>query len=365
MTSTDLCTGCGACFAACPKQCITMRENKIGEIVPVIDEKECINCGVCTRVCPIGKKATFNYPSECFVAWSKDDKDIKLSASGGISAAFIRNVLSEQGIAYGCDYDSHCDLKHFKIEDENGIYRARGSKYSQSKAYGVFSEIKTSLKQNTQVLFVGTPCQVAGLKNFLKNDCSNLITVDLVCHGTPPNAYFKKHIENLGIKNPISRITFRGENDQTLTVFANDKIEYQNHYEEDSYFNAFYSNMISRNSCYMCEYAGAQRVSDITIGDFWGLKELKTIEPSSNRPSLVLINTPKGKVFFEKAKDNLFYEKRDVREGIDGNGRLIKPPGKNLKAKIFQRIYRIFDFELSVKIANRLNLIITKIFYKR
>ena len=203
-------------------------------------------------------------------------------------------------------------------------------------ASGCFGEIKSLLEQETPVVFIGTPCQVAGLLRFLKKDYASLVTVDLICHGAPPNAYLKQHLAELGLDAPYHKIRFRGEFDQMLTVWKENNIVYQRDRTKDEYFIAFYENMISYDSCFTCQYAGPKRISDITIGDFWGLGDLQQIDPRSDRPSIILVNTEKGQAFFAKANCNLIYEQRDVKEGIRGNGRLIQPPGKNYKAKLFR-----------------------------
>lgn len=355
---SDICTGCGACSCVCPQHCITMKENKISERIPFINYDDCINCGLCKKICPQNNLLTLNYPKKCYVAWSKDCDDLKRAASGGIASVIARYQLLTGNKFYGCDYDSNLDLRHFSVKDNNDIDKIRGSKYSQSNSYSVFSEIKDELRENT-VVFVGTPCQVAGLKSYLRNDYNNLITVDLVCHGTPPNTYFKEYIKELNLKKSITKITFRGEYDQKLTIWNKDSIIYQKSSAADLYFRAFYKNMISMNFCYICRYACSNRISDLTIADFWGLGKLQKINRKSERPSLVLLNTNKGIEFFNSFSDNLYCEERTVKEGIQGNGRLNFPPGKRFEARFFQKLYRIFSFSRAVSISSFIKKVYT------
>ena len=331
-----------------------MVENQFGEIVPVIDKSLCVNCNLCVKICPQNDKPDFVYPQKCFVAWSKKESDLLYSASGGVSPTFLRHVTAKDGIAYGCDYNDNADLIHFAIKDGKDLFRSQSSKYSQSSAFCVFEEIKGYLSAGRKVMFIGTPCQVAGLHRYLKIDYEYLITVDLICHGTPPNTYLKEHLNKIVGGRRFSKVRFRGEFDRMLSVWDNDEIIYQKEYFDDIYFNMFYRNIISRDSCYTCQYAQAKRVSDITIGDFWGLKGLSEIEKKSNRPSIVLVNTDKGRIFFEEVKDNLYCEERPIEEGVSGNGRLIMPPGKDLRAYIFRFLYVFFRFEKSVKILTAL-----------
>ncbi len=351
-----LCTSCGACTIVCPQKCITMKKNTLSQLVPKIDKKKCIDCGICEKNCPQLNFIERKYPSECYVAWSKNSDDYVTSASGGIGAVIARYQLKNSEKVYGCEYNDEAKLHHFCLADEKDIEKSKSSKYSQSDSYSCYEEIKNDLVKGHKVVFIGTPCQCAGLKNVVKNKSENLLTVDLVCHGTPPNEYLREHFLEEGIKFPVSKIRFRGEFDQMLTAWSGENIVYQSDRCDDLYFSAFYQNVISCNSCFDCQYACPDRISDITIGDFWGLGKLNKIERMSNRPSLVLINTQKGKDFFNEISGEIFYEQRDVQEGINGNGRLIKPPGKNSKAKIFQLLYKckIFGFNYTVRIVNYL-----------
>lgn len=345
------CTGCGACAVSCSRKAIVMEENRLGEVVPKIDKSLCTNCGLCMKICPQNNSPEWIYPKKCFVAWSKNEKDLIYSASGGVGVSFLRAVVKDGGVAYGCDYDEDMSLIHFQVKDVYDLVRSQSSKYSQSMAYDVFKEIEGLLLQNKKVIFIGTPCQVSGLKTYLKKEYFGLISVDLICHGTPPNRYLKEHLSAvIDANKSISKVRFRGEFDQRISVWSNDEIIYQKDRWNDNYFNLFYKNVISRNSCYLCQYAQAKRVSDITIGDFWGLNELLQIQRKSNRPSIILINTDKGQNFFESVKDNLIYEERPVEEGVRGNGRLNSPPGKNYYTHFFQMLYTVFRFETTSRI---------------
>lgn len=351
MISKSYCTGCGACMLSCPKKCIEMKTNKIGELVPFIDTNKCVGCKICENICPQNNVPNMVKPSLCYAAWSKNEEDWIYSASGGIGVVFSRWAKKHGGEVYGCDYDENGDLKHFCVRNERDLERIQSSKYSQSEAYLTFEEIKEKLDTEFFVLFVGTPCQVAGLRNFLKKEYLNLLTIDLVCHGTPPNIYLKNYLKKMGFRSPHEKIRFRGEYDQKLTLWNKGDIAYSKSYDEDLYFSSFYANMISRNSCYFCQYAQTKRCSDITIGDFWGLGKLTKIKKYSKRPSLILVNTERGKCFVQEVSEELFIEERSVEEGIKGNGRLNCPPNLSGKAKIFQKLYPYFGFCSSARIA--------------
>lgn len=349
--TNNKCTGCGTCSAVCPKSAIRMEEDLLAEKRPKVDVKLCVNCGRCQAVCPQNAPAALSYPIKCYALWSKQENDWTFSASGGAMPAFARVVCRQGGYVYGCDYSQSGELVFSGTNESDTIDRFRSSKYSRGDAYRVFPEIKDRLNDRQTVLFVGTPCQVAGLKRFLAKDYETLIAVDLVCHGTPPNHYLQKHLKRQGVKPPIQRIRFRGEYDQQLTAWKDNRIVYQKSKDADRYFRAFYANAISYDACYSCVYAQAKRASDITLGDFWGLGELSTIRPKSRRPSLMLINTEKGTQLLSLLKDEVIWEQRSVEEGVRGNGRLNSPPGKTLTAKLFRGLYPLCGFSVSVQLA--------------
>ena len=351
MISQSYCTGCGSCSVACPAHCITMVQNRLGQLIPKVNASQCLNCGICVKTCPQNNVLPEREPMDCYAAWSTNKEDYIYSASGGVAAGFARFQLEHNGAVYGCDYDEAANLHHFRLRDAVDINRMQSSKYSQSSAYVCFSEVKELLEKQTSVVFIGTPCQVAGLLCFLKKDYPSLTTIDLVCHGAPPNRYLKQHLFESKLNVPFQKIRFRGEFDQMLTVWKDNEIVYQKDRTTDSYFIAFYQNMISYDSCYFCQYAQSKRVSDITIGDFWGLGELKGIDRLSMRPSLILVNTEKGQRFFDNVRNNLIFERREVSEGINGNGRLNHPPGKSRDAKLFQFFYqsKVLGFHNSLK----------------
>lgn len=356
------CTSCGACVSICPHNAIDFFLSSNGQPLPKINGALCTECSLCNKVCPQNNPPKSLFPDKCFVAYSNNKKDLIYSASGGVASIFYRYALDNNMVAYGCDYSEDGDLNHKRLLNESDIWKAKSSKYSQSSTAGVFKEIKIYLDNGRSVLFVGTPCQIAGLLKFLTRSYEKLITIDLICHGTPPNSLLKKHICEQGVEFPISKIRFRGEFDQMLTIWKNDVVIYKQDKNKDLYFSAFYQNMISCDSCYDCQYAAPKRISDLTIGDFWGLGQLDKIEPQGDRPSIILVNTQKGWDFLRAAANQLIFEERSVEEGIAGNGRLNHPPGKSLHAKYFQMCYKLnFGFKKSIYIANHLVLYRAKI----
>lgn len=347
----DTCTGCAACMNACPKKCITMELNKIGELTPKINAETCIDCGLCRRICPQNNPINAVIPKKCYVAWNKNNELRNIAASGGFAVGVAEFAIKNGYTVYGCDYNSDMDLVFFPVKNIEDIKKIAGSKYSQANAGYLYNTIKQELTNGRKIILIGTPCQIAGLKAVMHGENNdNLITIDLICHGTPPNEYLKEYICSVVKDIKDCNVKFRGEYQQYLSIFKDSKLLYKKYHTFDSYYTAFYKNIISRNSCYTCKYAQNKRISDITIGDFWGLGELKKVKKPSQWSSIVLLNTQKGLSFFDKIKDGFIYEERAVDEGIKGNGRLNNPPGKSSDAEKFQELYEKYGFVEALRI---------------
>lgn len=345
------CTVCGACVNICPKQCISYKENIYGFLYPYIDSDLCISCGKCISVCHAINDITKNYPQNAYAVWSNDTEDRRTSTSGGAASVFYKQMLKIGGYCYGATYDNNLNVVIRGYRDER-IIEFKNSKYVHSDMMESYKEIESLLYNNERVIFIGLPCQVAALKTYIKNDYDNLITVDLICHGTPPNKYLAEHIEMINSKTnkKIDTIRFRNDNEFFFMAFLNNKKVYSKHKEIDTYLLSFFDALTYHEACYDCKYANPNRVSDITIGDFWGLgSEIPFNYPYSGAISLVLINTHKGHKFFQNTKSNIFYEQRTVEEAIKGNDQLNKPSTKHNLREEFLRCYDNNGFENAVE----------------
>lgn len=351
MNITDkYCTGCCACMNICSNNAIKMEHNDIGELTPFINYDLCTNCNLCSKMCPQNNLIKKNSSFDCYAVWSKESSIRKQAASGGFASGIANYFLNnKQYIVYYCDYDDDLELRYFEVRSLSDINKLAGSKYSQVNAEYTYTKIKNQLNNNINVIFISLPCQIAGLLAYLKKNYTNLITIDIVCHGTPPNKYLKEYVKYLCGTNIKCKVEFKKKYKQFFTLYKNNKLLYKKHHSKDIYFTAFYQNIISRNSCYTCQYATDKRVGDLTIGDFWGLGEIKTLKKPSKWVSLVLINTDKGMIFFETIKNAFIIEKRTVEEAVRGNGRLQKAPGKSQNAINFQKSYNIYGFIDSIK----------------
>lgn len=212
ITLEENCTGCFACANICPKDAISMPENYEGFYFPVIDSKVCIDCGLCDKICPAIEKPELKTLQKSFYAKAKDPHILKSSSSGGAFHMIATMVLNESGVVYGSSFNYNGLIRlECHSTDEVTLEELKKSKYVQSYVGDAYRRLKKDLERGVKVLFCGTPCQVAGLKSFLRKDYANLITVDFICHGVPSMSLLRKHLEYLGLKN-ISEICFRPKN---------------------------------------------------------------------------------------------------------------------------------------------------------
>lgn len=301
------CTGCFACSNICPKDAITLPENNEGFYNPVIDEDKCINCSLCDKTCPRVEEKQYHTMQKAYYGWVNDLEVRKNSSSGGIFNLLSSKILKEGGVVYGAsfNYDGILRLECHST-DEVSIQELQRSKYVQSHIGYAFRKIKENLIEGRKVLFCGTPCQVDGLKSFLRKEYTNLITVDFVCHGVPSMSLLNLHLEYLGVKN-VEEINFRPKN----TAWVDDlKITYdKGHLRNtpwvlDEYFYTFQTYKNIRPSCFECKHCNGKRAADVTLADFWGIHKYKPEEFDVKGISLVLANTSIGDELIQSCRES-------------------------------------------------------------
>ena len=195
MLDYENCTGCMACLNVCPKNAISCVENDKGFIVPSINNDLCINCGLCDKTCVLNKEIPEGSTIQDALALVTDNNDVlKNSTSGGAFTALSNVILKKQGIVVGAIMDESFTVYHVLTTETSIRDRMRGSKYVQSNVKDLYRKIKENLESNVYVLFIGTPCQVHALRQFLRKDYDTLYAVDILCHGVPNNKMFKEHI---------------------------------------------------------------------------------------------------------------------------------------------------------------------------
>lgn len=368
----EKCTGCSACFNVCPKQAITMQSDELGNIYPVIDKSKCINCGLCKKICPQLNDIPSIKPQKTYALYSKDVKKRMASTSGAAATIFGENIIANGGIVYGVSnlYFNN-EFKFIRIDNAKDLDKIKGSKYVHAHVGTAFKDAKKDLIAGKTVMFVGTPCQIAGLKGFLMKDYGNLITVDIICHGVPSQQLFFEQLKQYGIScSEIYEVSFRNNERYCLTIYDKNK---EKIFSKPSclipYFRNFLQGNIFRENCYSCKYAKSERISDITIGDFWGLDNNCKIKDDINKGiSLVLVNSPKGLKLFENIKSKCVFEERTLEEAVNGNKQLQHPMSKNRKYDIYVTNYKKLGFKKTMKkmlsFKDKLKILIKKILMK-
>ncbi len=309
----DICCGCSACEKVCPKQAIAMKRNEKGFELPVIDSGKCIRCGLCEKVCAFSKRLEEPVaPNTVKVYGLKKKKGREKSQSGGAFAAFAEFILSRNGVVYGvaCNGKRVFYKRIDKIRHLDGL---KGSKYVQAKAGNVFEETEKDLLEDKWVLFSGTACHLDGLKSYLKKrriNAQKLFLCDLVCHGVPSPLVYEDYYEYLenkfgGIRNFDFRKKLKGGWHGHIESFVDKK---KHLWITDNYTKIFYSHLELRESCYQCPYASMNRISDITIGDFWGIEKVDAVFHSSDGVSLVIVNSEKGQRLFESIESGVVWK---------------------------------------------------------
>ena len=348
------CTGCMACLQSCPVKCIRVREDDMGDSYPYIDRDTCIECKTCVKICPeiaINYKNLFKKSDQAYAVWSLNTDSRSASTSGGAAAEFYESALNQGYWICGVKYEEEYHVRHFLTKDQKDIPTFRQSKYVYSESMDLFGQIKQLLQKNEKVLFISLPCKVAGLYSFLGDKLTlNLLTVDIVCHGTPPYTQLREHIRKVVTLNR-GKLTFRKDNEYVFEVTDNNKTLYSKRGRQDNYLAAFLEGLNYRPSCYNCSYARPERIADITIGDFWGLgAEIPWNHPYTGSISAVLTNTEKGKKFWDECSDHFFSEERSVEEAVKGNAQLNYPTPVHPKRAEFEALYKQKGFDEAVQI---------------
>lgn len=338
------CFGCYACVNICPKKCIIMKKDDEGFFYPKIDKDVCINCGLCNKICPIINKTCGNieYSTQAIAAVNNNIEIVKRSSSGGIFSHIAEEIINNNGVVFGAAFSNDFySVSHIFVEDIEGLKKLRGSKYVQSNIGNSYIKAKEFLEAGRLVLFTGTPCQIGGLKAFLKKDYDNLYTQDLVCHGVPSPLVWKKYLEYQEKKfdAKIINVNFRckkhGWKNYCMALeFSNGKEIYRP-INDDWFMRGFVSNLYLRPSCYTCNFKGIKRQSDITLADFWGIERIYPKMFDDFGVSLVLLHSEKGKSLIQKNDKNIRFISIDYEEAIKYNSSAVKSSNPNNNRKIF------------------------------
>lgn len=331
MLPRERCSGCTACAAVCPKQCIEMVPDKDGFIYPHIQADACIHCGQCERTCPVLHRNTLTTLMPMAFASKNLNEDCRLqSSSGGVFSVLAEHVIAQGGIVFGAAMSEDKRVKHISVDNTNELAYLRGSKYVSSFLGDTFRQVLQQLQSERPVLFSGTPCQVEGLLSFLKQPYDNLTTVDFVCHGVPSakvwREYLKYQEQQSGSK--IHSVSFRnkdtGWKNFSMKIEFADGTIYSAPMRKDPYLHAFLDNLCLRPSCHDCAFKGASRNSDITLADFWGIQDIMAQEDDDRGTSLVFVHSEKGQSLLERLNTQIMMKETDVELAVNHNSAMVQ-----------------------------------------
>lgn len=357
------CCGCGACMNICPKSAIKMQADEYGFIYPVIQQDLCVQCGACMTVCGYQNKPKTEEPKKVYAAASKNSVLLRKSASGGAFAVIAEAVLKNEGIVYGAALPMENGIlepKHIRVDSLDKLILLQGSKYVQSEIGATYSQAKRDLIQGKVVLFSGTPCQIAGLKKYLKKEYNNLITIDIICHGVPSKRLFQDFIEFHGKKlgGKITEFYFRdktkGQGMITRSVYVGEGHGFKEKVlmgGRTAYIHFFSKSYTYRENCYSCPFASEERVGDLTVGDFWGFHEeypsydVKQGLSNGKGISCVLVNTDKGNNVLEQCEDQFVLMTSDFEKVAKHNDQLHSPSKYSPKREEILKLYKEKGYE--------------------
>lgn len=342
------CSGCMACIDKCPKQCITVTKGKLGHLFPLVTENQCVDCGLCLKTCPANNHSHFLQPLSVWATWRKDENKRIESSSGGLASVLSEVIIKTNGTVYGCAFAPLFTFKHIRCTSLEQLQLLKGSKYVQSDMRGVYTEIAQDLKVNKQVLFIGTPCQVAGVKHFFENKDENLYTIDLICHGVPSVNMLKESLPNTIWKHDFDKVVFRACTKYHFSAKSGISTVFDRPLHKDLFLKGFFTALYYRNSCYQCKYAQSKRIGDLTLGDFWGVDKEVVKTDLEKGISLCMVNTQKGQRLFDFINKYIEKVERPIKEAFAGNKQLNHPMPHSLRAKYFSILYPIIGFKWAV-----------------
>ena len=296
------CCGCWACMQRCPQQCISMEPDEQGFLYPKVDHSNCINCGVCEKVCPVLHPNKEQKPLKLLAGRNQDIEVVMQSSSGGLFSALATETLSNKGVVFSAIYNKNWQVEHARADSNHQLPSMRGSKYAQSNIGKAYKEAEIDLKHGKKVLFVGTPCQIAGLKHFLHKDYEQLLTIEVFCHGVPSPLVWGKWLEYISKGKGINDICQRDKRTGWTSYSVRYRLENKEicHYAwSDDYMRGFIYDYMRRPACYLCPSKGGRSGADIALGDLWGINKTNILNDEKGI-TLAVINSEKGLTAIKK-----------------------------------------------------------------
>lgn len=353
----EICTGCSACANACPNKCIEMKSDEEGFLHPVINVDFCVECGRCVGVCPATTPLTNeNFETSIYAAKNLNESVRLKSTSGGVFTKICEYILERDGVVFGAAFDKDFKVQHIYVEQLEEIEKLRTAKYAQSKIGSSYREVLSFLSQGRWVLFSGTPCQISGLLSFLGKSYNRLITVDLVCLGTPSPDVWEHYIRYRSVidangnvpENINLRCKDTGWARYSVRFDYLNGIVYSLPNDQDPYLRAFVQGLCMRPSCYKCELKGVERNSDFTLGDYWGVWSANPEMDDGKGVSIVLVHTEKAEHIWHEISSTLFIMELKKDACFAENPAALRPIRYNESRTDFMMRYKEEDFSFLV-----------------
>lgn len=353
-----LCCGCHGCAQVCPRGCITMTADEDGFFYPKVDKSRCIDCGLCQRVCPVltAQADAGDKLPRAFAAMNRDETVRGESSSGGVFTLLAQHTLAQGGVVFGAAWDRDFQsVRHICVDTEAGLGKLRGSKYLQSTIGDCYCQAEAALNQGRKVLFSGTPCQIEGLRRFLRKPYENLLCTDLVCHGVPAPGVWRRYLEECqqAQKASVSGVSFRdkatGWKEYCVTLQFENGRKQSVPATREPYMAAFLRNACLRPSCARCRFKKKNRESDLTLADFWGIQQVCPRMDDDRGTSLVLIHTPAGEAAWEAIQKDLRMEPVDVEAALRENPSAVRASENHENRQAFLESLANMPFGKAVK----------------
>lgn len=340
------CCGCGACAIRCPHHCITLSEDPQGFLYPKVNLDKCVDCHLCERVCPCLNVDERRGNTECFSAVNPDDKVRLTSSSGGIFSMLSQAVLALGGVVFGARFDEEWNVLHDEAQTVVELVRFRGSKYVQSVTGDCYAKAQEYLKQGREVLFSGTPCQIAGLKQFLGDDDDKLLTVEVACHGVPSPKVWREYLRYISDGQPLARVDFRDKSTgwRDYSVVIGNK---SRRHDYDEYMGCFLGNYSLRPSCFNCRFKQGSSGADITLADFWGMAATNGHLDDNKGTSLMVVFNDKAMRSLEQCGVNLIHQ--DFDKAIKSNPSLVKSATRPADCDEFWNLFCSGKTKIAIK----------------
>lgn len=356
ITITDKkdCSGCAACRSACGHGCISMKADAEGFIYPEVDASKCVGCGLCDRACPIINVPQDNSVNSILAVKNRDEITRAESSSGGVFRLLAEEVLRRGGVVAGCILGDDMKARHAIARDNDELRGMLSSKYVQSDTTGIYEQVRQYLRDGVEVLFSGTPCHVAALRNFLRKKYDNLTTVDVLCHGVPSPQVLKEYQERLEsrYKGKLTSLSFRCKDKSWKRLYIDARFDNgRRHFlysGYDSYMQLFLSDRLQRPSCFNCPYNTLHRPGDISLGDFWGIGKKFPDFDDNKGISMVIINNGTGAAMWDEVKSLTDYFESDVDTATAGNKVLVQHLPSDKRRDEFYRAYVAAGYDAAI-----------------